>query len=239
MKRSVYIAVPTLDGKFGSALTQFLCVADRLTRDPASSWSFTKGFYRGYRPVAYMRNAICRDFLESGCERLWFLDSDIIPPPDAFALLDVEDDIVAGAVPGYKPAADGNGLVVNLLAYERSNGTHDSIALPEEARHVDAAGTGCMLIHRRVLEDDRMRLCVDGPEDGRPDNWAPAIFRMVTEPWGAVKMTADLNFCQRARECGYTITLWPDQLFGQYETLDLRDVLSYGARCAASVEVMT
>jgi hypothetical protein len=77
-----------------------------------------------------------------------------------------------------------------------------------------------------------MRLCRD--TDGNP----PAIFRLLVEPWGQVTMTADLYFCQRARECGYTITLWPDELFGQYETLDLRDVVTYGARCAASVEVV-
>ena len=69
MTRKVFIAIPTLDGKIGAALTRFLCAAERMTVDAGCPWAFVKGFYHGYRPVAYMRNAICKDFLDTDCEQ--------------------------------------------------------------------------------------------------------------------------------------------------------------------------
>jgi hypothetical protein len=80
-----------------------------------------------------------------------------------------------------------------------------------------------------------MRYAEDIPEDLRNEQWVPAIYRVQYEPWGALKMTGDVDFCLRAKGCGYRVTLWSQEMFGQKEHLDLRDVAAYGARCAASV----
>jgi hypothetical protein len=190
MKRKVYIAVPAVDGTNNVSLTHFLCAAERNSFDAKCPWAFEKAFYVGYKPVAFMRNAIFGDFLKSDCERLWMLDADIVPPPRAFEMLDVQDDIVAGGMPGYKAGANGNGIVLQVLAYDqRESGEWDS------------------------------------------------IYRVPLETWGATKITGDLDFCERARARGYTITLWPDQMFGQHESLDLLDVAAYGARCASTATV--
>lgn len=232
MKREVYIAVPTTDRKVDAALAHTLCEAERRSADSDCPWAFSKAFYLSYKPVDYMRNAIFGDFLASDAELLWMLDADVIPPPHAFDMLDVDADIVAGVIPGMKTGVNG-GLVIRCLAFDMRDGQLESIDPMTHSPEVDAAGAGAMLIRRHVLEDTRMRLSEDPPEGTRPSNWAPAIYMVRYEPWGALKMTGDVDFCMRAKELGYTLRLWPSEMFGQTETLDLREVAAYGARCAA------
>ncbi len=240
MKRHVFIAVPTLDGKVTAALTHFLCAAESMNHDPSSKWSFSKAFYLGYKPVDYMRNSQFRDFLASDCERLWLLDADIMPPMRGFELLDVDADIVAGAIPIYKGAAAGNGIALQLAAFERDGDDWTPLtATGDTVREIDGAGAGCMVIKRRVLEDARMRHAPDLPKQWQRDGWCPSIYRVRTEPWGQLMTTGDLDLCKRAKALGYSIKLWPHQLWGQSETLDLRDVAAYGARCAATAEKVT
>ncbi len=232
MKQRVYIAIPTLDGRIEAGLTHLLCLAERMNADERCPWWFQKELFVGYSPVDWMRNAIFQSFLESDCDRLWMLDADILPPPSAFEILTLKDPIVAGQVTGYKMADDGRGIVLQVCAYEWQDGTLASIIPTDEDREIGAAGAGCLVVGRDVLEDERMRVCADPPESERDDDWAPAIYQVQTQPWGRLVDTGDVDFCRRAVQCGYRIRLWGKEMFGQRESLDLRDVHLYGERCA-------
>lgn len=232
MKRKVLIAMPVVDGRNCIQMTHFLCHAERLSHDPDFPWEFYRLLLYGYRPVEYMRNTICRRFLESDCERLWMIDDDIVPPPGAMRLLDVEADIVAGAVMGYTSSHDESELAMRILSYTREGGHWQTIMPGRGVREIDGAGTGSLLINRRVLEDPAMHLIPDLAPEQRDEKWAPAIFQMPRTPWGDKITTADLNFCGRAKDLGYSIKVWQDQVWGQWETLNLTDVVAYGTGCA-------
>ena len=184
----------------------------------------TVRYFHGYRPLEFMRNAICQDFLDSDCDRLWFLDADMVPPANAGTILDCNSDIVAGTVIGYKQDKTNGGILLQILAW--TDDPWRSVKPSDRPMDVAAAGTGSMVIHRRVLEDPHILL-----EPTAADAPAPAIFRRRFLPWGAVDMTADLDFCERARGLGYRITLWPG-IYGQLETLNLLDVSLHAARLA-------
>lgn len=234
MKRGVYIAVPALDGYVRAELSALLSGAERLSLDPDYPLRFHKQIFTGYRPVEFMRNSVFAAFLSSDCERLWMLDSDIMPPDGAFGILDEPGDIVGGMVTGHTRAEDGEGIVLQLYAFSRrATGEWDTVPPPEETVEVDAVAGGCMVIHRQVLEDDRMRLDADVMRDRRSTD-PPALYRIVTDDAGRISSTGDVDLCWRARALGYSVKLWAGEMFGQRESLDLRDVAAFGARCASS-----
>lgn len=238
MKQKIYIAIPTTDGNVNASLAQLTCAAERMNGADDCPAEFTVRYFVGYRPVAFMRNSIFGAFLASDADALLMYDQDVVPPAGALRMLGIEGDIVAGMIPGGKAPAEGPGFVVQILAF--SGNPLQPIEYPEPGtvnRYVDAAGAGAMLIRRHVLEDPRMRLIDDPPENERGRGWCPAIYDVPLTPWGELKTTGDIDFCLRARGCGYRVSLWTQELFGQRESLDLRDVVAYGARCAAKVEV--
>ena len=236
MKRKVLIAVPSVDGNVGVHVAHFLCQAEKLNADPDCPFTFNRLLLVGYKPVEYMRNSLCRAFLETDAELLWMMDADMVPPPHAVKMLEVDADMVAGAVIGYKAGENGDGIALRWLAYTRTNGVMTSIRPAPGQQEIDGAGTGSLIIHRRVIEDSRLRLAPDPPEEQRDAKWAPAVFRMPTKPWGEKETTADLDFCGRARDLGYRIVLWADEMFGQTETLNLTDVYGYGIECMRRLE---
>lgn len=96
-------------------------------------------------PYDHARNAACHHFLASGAEWLFFLDSDVIPPPDAVPrLLRHGHPLISGM---YARRSPPHAIPVMLRG---------GVWLTEYPRGqvipVDLVGAGCLLIHRMVLE---------------------------------------------------------------------------------------
>jgi hypothetical protein len=70
---------------------------------------------------------------------------------------------------------------------------------------VDAIGTGCFLISRRVFENPEMR---------------KAPFTRKTNPDGTVERGNDLSFCERAKKYGFEIYAHFDYLCRHYNEVD-------------------
>lgn len=130
------------------------------------------------------RNALVREMLAhpSGYTHLFFLDSDILLPPDALVrLLAGNLPIVSGLYRGRRPPH-------RPVAYVRApRGGYVPIPVRGGARRrVDAVGAGCLLIRREVLES-------------------------VAEPWFATRyrrqtfVSEDFTFCEKARAKGFEI----------------------------------
>ena len=100
-------------------------------------------------PTDRCRNLCVREFLQSPHSHLLFLDSDVVPPVDSLVLmLRVGRPVVCGIY----PLLIENVLctsVARKLAPNTYGFLHD---FPDELFEIDAAGMGCCLIAREVLQ---------------------------------------------------------------------------------------
>lgn len=146
------------------------------------------------------RNRIVKKFLDSGREWLLFLDADLkFNPNDILKLYSHGKDIMCGfyARKQIGPAR----WVANALTNEKT---------PEGFQVLREAGTGCMLINRKVID----AIIKAYPEtqyttDPKGDETEWAVFasgpvydaEVGRRRW----LSEDWLFCHRARACGFDI----------------------------------
>lgn len=153
------------------------------------------------------RNTIATRFLKRDEDRLFFIDSDIeFDPEHAATLWNMDADVAVGCYPmkklGAHYAAWINGKLLKL----------DDLEKREEPFPVDYAGTGFMMIHRRVFE--RLREAHPewryiegnmGEDKGEGECWA--FFQDPIED--GIHLSEDYFFCKRAREIGFQVMMHP------------------------------
>ena len=164
----------------------------------------------GYCHVDDSRNAIVRNFLESDCTELVFLDADVSWKPEDIVQLCRRDlDIVGGVYPYRR---ESQNMPVRLLdtRLPDANGLLEVEGLP----------TGFMKIKRHVLE--QLAKCslvyMDKTED------TPQIFERITgndkTRWGG-----DIAFCNKWRAAGGKIYADVELRLGHAATVIFRDSL--------------
>jgi hypothetical protein len=174
----------------------------------------------------FARNALTEDFLDSGADVMWFLDSDVTPPIHILDLITEhwEKWKLAGAVypvfmipPGYQ-----NAQVVFTAYTQMDNGQYQPKAvIPEEGTDlVDGLATGCILIKREVLTEDL-------PE--RP------FFKFTYDP-NTCHMTEgeDFYFMRRANAKGLKFFTDYSMVCKHQKSVDLLDINNYAVQYAQS-----
>lgn len=152
--------------------------------------------------LSIARNTCAEALLESGREWLWFVDADTVFGPDVLPRLmsladPVKRPVVSAAVPigGRDPKRQHSGTGLPELFWAAFR--HDAVGRLKplsvrepvgECERVDAVGTGCVLIHRGVLEAI-----------------GPGPFNELSE--GSAVMGEDLAFCRRADALGIPVHL--------------------------------
>jgi hypothetical protein len=152
----VFVGIPTLTGSIPVDLMQGLHDAMASTGN-----SIVLHYERGATPVDLARNRICHEFLKTSCDVLWMIDDDTLPPENLGEILTVDADIVTPIIVGAQPLATGALGLFNVSYMKNDRG--DWRTMTWEIRNtgildVDAAGTGCLMIRRHVIEDPRMRI---------------------------------------------------------------------------------
>lgn len=204
--RKVLVGIPFIGNWVTFGIARFNGMVERINGSERSPVIFDVRFLKGSSVISFnvefMRNCIAGMVLrDPEMTDLLFIDSDTHPAENMLDLLKHDADIVAGVyrIPDASKrevwSAYGPGPNADTF-------THLNV-LPTEPFDAAGAGTGAMLIKRRVLADARMRLAA--PKEGEP----PAIFRTVRGPHGACEVTDDLDFCRRARKAGYRILVDP------------------------------
>jgi hypothetical protein len=161
--------------------------------------------YPHKKPISNNRNHIVQKFLaRKEFDYLMMIDSDIIPPPNIMKLVDFNKDII---VPLMFVMQEGKVLPLYLtqakdgqLEFTR-NYLDKSGLIP-----VDATGTGCIILSRKVLE------AVKYP------------FRNEYDTDGIKKLGLDLSFCLRAKELGFQPYVHLDYVADHHTTASLRDI---------------
>ncbi len=147
--------------------------------------------FKAGQPFDTARNAAVDDMLKNNFEWLFFLDDDVIPPPDVISrLVGLRKDIVSGLYyrrhPPVKPVAMT--LTPNGPAWV-DNWTPANALLS-----VDYVGAGCLLIHRRVLE-------------GLKAPWFDWEIGRLAPDAGRNALSEDFAFCAKAKAAGFEIHL--------------------------------
>lgn len=175
-----------------------------LTREMVSSaWSgsfrnliIPDGCYRFIAglPFHHARNQAVHDFLSMDFEYLFFLDDDVICPPDTIIRLQSHKlPIVSGMYFRRQPP-------ICPCALRNQPGGRQwltNFKMPEMVE-VDYVGAGCLLIHRDVFRTVKHN-SVSSPWF----DWT--VDRIDMEPNN--RMSEDFTFCDRVREAGYKVLI--------------------------------
>ena len=125
----------------------------------------------------------------------WWLSIDADNPPmrNPLDLIELDRDIMGCPTPVYHYTGEQPGerpIYWNAYQFDAPTGLYREWPVKEGLQRVDAVGTGCILINRRVFEHPEMR---KGP-----------FMRRWNED-GTVERGNDIAFCERAREHGFEI----------------------------------
>jgi hypothetical protein len=144
-------------------------------------------------PYDHARNTGCEAALARGFEWLFFLDDDVLIPPDGIhTLLSTKLPIVSGLYfRRHEPVLPV--ALMNVVGQDGKVSGRSWVSgyTPGQPFRADFVGAGCLLIHRSVLEK-------------------------LKEPWFEwtsdrkdipenMRMSEDFNFCEKARAAGYNI----------------------------------
>lgn len=162
--------------------------------------------YPSDKPITNNRNKIVQRFLvQKNYDYLMMLDDDVTPPVNILDLLDFDKDIIT-PVMFTRQGRNVYPLVMNRTkdGKYRNKNVEDIKGLTE----VDATGSGCMIIKRKVLE--------------HPDLKFP--FKNHYDLDGVKTTGLDFNFCTRAKKAGFKVWVHPDYVAGHYALVDLKDI---------------
>lgn len=164
----------------------------------------------------FARNAICDEFLSSGADVLWFLDSDVGPPDHVLDLITVHGDKwkVAGAPYPVFMRPDGEKYTqVLFTVYEGiKNGGLAPGHIPNAGTaFVDGIATGCLFIKREVFDSLKQ----------------PYFSFKFNETTRGLQGGEDLGFCIKMHELGIKFFVDYGMLCKHHKYIDLLDVNNY------------
>jgi GT2 family glycosyltransferase len=205
----IYIAIPTRDPNFSPVCGKLFMLLLDLVKNPA--FSLTIDIVAG-DPVDRGRNLICQNFLKSDADYLLMLDDDVVPTPNVLEMARQDKDVIGGLYyanlpgPGYYSIAYTTDTPPETGAARARLGIGRDI---ENTGIIEVAllATGCMMIHRRVLE---------GLEE-------PFFVMEMDETIRWITDSEDFSFCRKARKAGFRVWLDTGVTCGHIKTLDMRE----------------
>lgn len=163
------------------------------------------------------RNAVVRDFLDSDCTDLVFLDADVSWEPDALVTLcRIDRDLVGGVYP-YRRESEEETMPYRPL----SKITADDDGLIE----VEGLPTGFMKIKRGVIETMDATAKHYHKDFGKPH---PVLFER--DYFGVGRRGGDIHFCMKWREMGGKLYAVPELRLGHAGSMVLKDSLGASLR---------
>jgi len=210
-KVKVYVAVPST-GTVSDLHSWFFRHTEQTYGDRVELVYPKHCVHRKYHDFA--RNAHVEDFLASGADILFFLDSDVCPPDNLFDLvLDHDKWKLAGApYPIFMTPSSAERPQVMMTVYKRNDKGLYAAPCPSSGREeVAGLATGCMFIKREVIE-----------QLAKPyfEHVYDKDTRMIVEG-------EDLGFCRKVNELGFNFLVDYDMVCAHFKTLNLLDVNNY------------
>ncbi len=163
-------------------------------------------------PFESNMNAVIRDFLLGDWDFWINLDDDQAPLKNPIDLIFLNKDIIGLPTPAHKCGQEdsGNPFYWNVYAWDEQNQVHRPHQAKKEdgpLQEVDAVGSGCWVVARRVLEAVKQPMAVQYDENG------------------VTKVGGDLSFCGKARAAGFKVFAHYDYPCRHFKTVDLYEVM--------------
>ena len=162
-------------------------------------------------PISSNRNKIVKRFLATDNDYLMMCDDDVVPLFNPADFVFANKDVI-----GFPAKVRQGDRQLNWVAYVKRKDRFDyapvdfkKVDQSIELLYVDAVGTGCILIHRRVLENIKAPFHIRFDEDG------------------ILTMGTDFAFCLRAKEAGFEIFTTPRRVCEHFKELGMLDMQSY------------
>jgi hypothetical protein len=164
----------------------------------------------------FARNSMVDDFLATDCPVIFFLDSDVVPPPDVFDIvLEHEKWMVAGAPypifvtpPGHTEPQ----IVFTAYKGKGKNGGLGAADVPKEGiEFIDGLATGCLFIKRELFSQ------LEKP-------YFAFEFDSGTR---AMKAGEDLSFCRKVTDLGHKFYVDYSKVCRHYKHVCLLEVNNY------------
>lgn len=183
--KSVYITVPNMHW-VSSYVTNTLL---KLLQEPRYKVRIT---LPSNKPYENNQHHIVKDFIDGGYDYWLSIDADNPPQNNPLDLVELDKDIIGLPTPiwhftGEKP---GERPIYFNVYKAHPGGAYNEYQPQRGLQKVDAIGTGCFLVARRVFE--------------HPDMQKGAFTRKLN-PDGTVDKGNDISFCERARKAGFGI----------------------------------
>lgn len=206
--KSVFIALPAYDFKVSLKLAVSLAKFSRASAEHGIDIQI--GSICGCSVVSRARNLLAKDMLESKCDYLLFIDSDInFEPDDIFRLMAWGTDPKKGIVAAVPRTRNESKVYIATLDYDENGDlTMNGMGLVRAKR----VATAFMLVRREVFET----LEREHPEwayyDSKTDRTLSCMFDFQLSEEGYIG--EDFLFCDRVRSHGFEVWIDPTITLG-------------------------
>ena len=164
-----------------------------------------------HKPYVNNLHHILNDFMDGDYDFWLNIDSDNPPIQNPLDLVQLDRDIIGLPTPIWHYTGNGERPVYwNAYNYDETTGAYREHQEKEGLQRVDAVGTGCILMSRRVFEKPEMR---------------KAPFMREWNEDGTVEKGNDIKFCERARENGFEIYCHYDYPCDHFSELSLSETV--------------
>ncbi len=213
MKTKLFIAIPTNGSNVDSQLYVLRDLED--TYKEHIEFVYPKQCVRRVFHD-FARSMLVEEFLESGADIMWFLDSDVTPNSHILDLIVLHQDKweVAGATYPVvmNPTGQGSELVFTCYQKNPETGNLAVAGVPMSGTDfVDGLATGCLFIKRQVF--DKLK--------------RPYFEFKFNEETREMKEGEDLGFCRKLNDLGIRFFTDFSLVCNHRKTVDLLDINNY------------
>lgn len=211
-KEHIVVCLLTYGDKVNVSFLWWIDQLRNLNLDEKHPRTYEVMYVPGLRPVAFARNVAATNFLKkTNGDKLWFIDDDLVPTENSTKIFDSSADIVSGL---YWLLLMKEGTpTLSTAVYKKKGDGFDQInpkdrLIGQDIVPIDAAGTGTLLISRKVLEDVKMMnskqyISAEGQKVELTSDEALPIFRTLSKANGSEERSEDIDFVWRAKQLGY------------------------------------
>lgn len=163
------------------------------------------------KPYENNQHQIVREFLHEGFDFWLSMDSDNPPIRNPLDLIALDRDVIGLPTPVWHWKGGGDHerpIHWNAYRYDAEADAYREYLPRDGLQQVDAIGTGCFVIARRVFEHPAMQR---------------GAFTRKLLPDGVVDRGNDFSFSERAREAGFALWCHFDYPCRHFNEIDLHD----------------
>jgi len=200
-KKGVLLCLPSVGGFNRVEQLLHAMAGGALAVRPDFPWAVEPFGMLATQPITVALNACVRKFMdETDYEYIAFWDHDAVPPDNWFDLFG-RGDIVTGLTWMWDDKrAPEKRIQFNQFRLDDAGHSNTIIPTPEQLQskeyEIDACGTHCLVVHRRVFEKIGNAPFIEPPT-----------------PEGGVMMSCDVYFCRVARAAGFKVLAIPTVTF--------------------------